>query len=134
MRNLEGQLPAQLTTAACLMRLCLAEFLQKEEQDTHLAKDDVGPYCSAALKGGWFGDAVRVLRVALQVVNLHQAKGCTCTTLRVLKHIICCCAFHMHYSVTEFQRLMQHSIWLQLLCCKHLLQSAQQSSPETIGA
>ena len=68
-RNLEGCLPAQLTAAACMMRLCLAEMQYKEEEPIpQRAKGYVGPYCSAALNGGWFGDVVRVMRLALQVL------------------------------------------------------------------
>ena len=68
--NLEGRLPAQLTAAACVMRLCLAEIQHKEKSNPPRARDDVGSYCLAALNGGWFGDIVKVMRSALQVLYL----------------------------------------------------------------
>ena len=67
--KLEGRLPAQLTAAACMMRLSLAEMQQKrEEPNPQRAKGYMGPYCSAALSGGWFGPVVRVMRMALKVL------------------------------------------------------------------
>ena len=68
--NLEGRLPAQLTAAACLMRMCLAEILQKEEPNPQGAKNDVGPHCLAVLTGSRYGDVVSVMRNALQVLYL----------------------------------------------------------------
>ena len=66
--NMEGCLPAQLTAAACVMRLCLSEIEQGEEVSKQTSTGDVGPYCLTALNGGWFGGIVRAMRLAIQVI------------------------------------------------------------------
>ena len=66
--NMEGRLPAQLTAAACVMRLCLSEIKQKEELGKQTSTGDMGPYCLRALNEGWFGGIVRVMRLAIEVI------------------------------------------------------------------
>ncbi len=66
--NMEGCLPAQLTAAACVMRLCLSEIEQKEELGKQTSTGVMGPYCLRALNGGCFGGIVRVMRLAIQVI------------------------------------------------------------------
>jgi len=66
--NMEGCLPAQLTAAACVMRLCLSEIEQREELGKQTSTEDMGPYCLAALNEGWFGSIVRVMRLAIEVI------------------------------------------------------------------
>jgi len=66
--NMEGCLPAQLTAAACVMRLCLSEIKQKEELGKQTSTGDMGPYCLRALNESWFGGTVRVMRLAIEVI------------------------------------------------------------------
>ena len=66
--NMEGCLPAQLTAAACVMRLCLSEIEQREEVGKQNSTGDVGPYCLRALNNGWFGAIIGVMCLAIQVI------------------------------------------------------------------
>ncbi|DBA65715.1 TPA: hypothetical protein ACH3X2_002762 [Trebouxia sp. C0005] len=63
--NMEGYLSAQLTAAACVMRLCLSEIEQREEVGKQTSLD-MGRYCLRALNEGWFGSIVRVMRLAIK--------------------------------------------------------------------
>ena len=66
--NMEGRLPAQLTAAACVMRLFLSEIEQREEVGKQNSTGDVGPYCLRALNNGWFGGIIGVMCLAIQVI------------------------------------------------------------------
>ncbi len=79
--KLEGELPAQLTAAACVMRLCMVEI--QTEQRRHILKPSDksrpycdGPYCLSAVDGAVFGDVIRVMCNALQVMPNNVSKLC----------------------------------------------------------
>lgn len=84
--NMEGRLPAQLTAAAYVMRLCLSEIKQRDELGKQTSTRDMGPYCLRALNEGWFGGIVRVMRLAIEVI-LRAMLGMAHLRSRSLSHV-----------------------------------------------
>ncbi len=106
--NMEGRLPAQLTAAACVMRLCLSEIKQKEELGKQTSTGDMGPYCLRALNEGWFGGIVRVMRLAIEVI-LRAWHG------MVIMYVIVPCFLAWLCSAAQAMFLHCCHAWKQLL-------------------
>lgn len=107
--NMEGYLSAQLTAAACVMRLCLSEIEQREEVGKQTSLD-MGRYCLRALNEGWFGSIVRVMRLAIKVI-LRAMLGMVRLYSRSLCHVFWLgCARRLRQGCTVF--IPSHNYWL----------------------
>lgn len=67
---LKGHLPAQLTFAACLTRLCLVEIGQQLQMGkSHELADTAMPLAVKAIHSNFFRDVYNAIRAALEVLT-----------------------------------------------------------------
>lgn len=75
---LEGHLPAQLTFAACLTRLCIVEIgHQLQMGKSHELADTAAPLAAKVIHSNFFRDVYLAIRAALEVLTqtscVHKA-------------------------------------------------------------